>query len=73
MNFEPRDQEAEQPVFCRRLQSMLPVREHGDCKYCFGDKSRIRTGSHPEFCDYDVAKDPINFGFPPDTSRNLQG
>ena len=63
----------EPQVYCRRLQHTLPVAEHVDCPYCFGGKAKVEGGRHPDFCDYDASKDPINFGFPPDSSRNVQG
>ena len=61
----------DQQVRCRRLDKDLPVAEHAECPYCFGNKQQIGTGDHAEFCDFKPGVDPINFGFPPDTSRNL--
>ncbi len=61
----------EQRVFCHRLDHKLPVSEHADCPYCFGKRQQIADGEHREFCDFHPGQDPINFGFPPDSSRNL--
>jgi hypothetical protein len=62
----------ERRVFCRRLEKQLPVAEHTECPYCFGKKQEIAKGRHGEFCDFHPGQDPINFGFPPDSSRNLE-
>lgn len=62
----------EHRVFCRRLQRMLPVPEHRRCPYCFGDQDQIKQGWYRDFCDFDERRDPVNFGFPPDSSRNLE-
>ncbi|MFO1078600.1 MAG: hypothetical protein U1E73_12825 [Planctomycetota bacterium] len=59
-------------VFCRRLERTLPVDEHAECPYCFGKAKEIATGQHEQFCDFRPGKDPIQFGFPPDSSRNLE-
>lgn len=64
---------AEPQVFCRRLQHELSVSEHARCPYCFGREQEIAEGEHRAFCDFDPKKDPINFGFPDDSSRHLQG
>ena len=72
MTSTPREK-AERQVYCRRLQINLPVAEHTDCPYCFGKRDEVQDGHHREFCDYDPGKDPINFGFPPDSSRNAHG
>ncbi|MCC6669888.1 MAG: hypothetical protein IT458_02420 [Planctomycetes bacterium] len=72
MTQEPKDKPAAR-IYCRRVQRDLPVQEHGACPYCFGARQQIRTGEHGEFCDYHPDKDPVNFGFPPDSSRNLSG
>ena len=58
-------------VFCRRLERLLPIGEHADCPYCFAVTEEIKTGDHARFCDFKEGQDPINFGFPPDTARNL--
>jgi hypothetical protein len=55
---------AEQTVYCRRLLRPLPLSEHKQCSYCFGEEGEIAEGDHEKFCDFDPAKDPINFGFP---------
>ena len=59
-------------VWCRRLEKKLAVHDHADCPYCFGKKGEIAQGEHGEFCDFKPGEDPINFGFPPDTSRNVE-
>ncbi len=51
-------------VFCRRLDRPLPIDEHLDCPYCFGAESEVRTTDHDRFCDFELGKDPIHFGFP---------
>lgn len=66
-------QKSELQVYCRRLQHELPVSEHADCPYCFGTKDEITGSVHRRFCGYDAEKDPIQFGFPPDSSRNQSG
>jgi len=57
-------------IFCRRLERELPIGEHSACPYCFGKRAEIAQGDHDEFCDYKKGEDPINFGFPADSSRN---
>ena len=64
-------QRDDQQVWCRRLERKLPVQEHAECNYCFGNRQQIADGEHSEFCDFKPGQDPIHFGFPPDTSRNL--
>ena len=59
-------------TFCRRLQRPLPTLEHEKCPYCFGGVDEIEEGSHERFCTFRPGEDPINFGFPPDSSRNLE-
>ena len=51
-------------VVCRRLKRPLPVGEHKNCSYCFGDVGDVETGEYARFCDYEEGKDPICFGFP---------
>ena len=69
-NKKPLD---DQRVHCHRLDKKLPVGEHAECPYCFGKKQEIAKGKHGEFCDFKPGEDPINFGFPADSSRNLEG
>ncbi|GAB4138021.1 MAG: hypothetical protein Fur0037_03520 [Planctomycetota bacterium] len=59
-------------TFCRRLQRMLPVAEHERCPYCFGKAAEVEQGCYDKFCDFKPGQDPINYGFPPDTSRNRE-
>ena len=61
-----------QRVWCRRLERELSVHEHAECPYCFGKEPQIAGRKHEEFCDFKPGQDPIHFGFPPDTSRNLE-
>ena len=67
---KPEGKKPEDKVFCRRLERELPVGDHSQCAYCFGDKPEIEQGDHDEFCTYKKGEDPINFGFPTDSSRN---
>lgn len=60
-------------VHCRRLDRKLPQGEHATCPYCFGNRQQIATGKHDDFCDFRPGKDPIQFGFPDDSSRHQQG
>ena len=62
----------EPETFCRRLQRLLPIDEHQRCPYCFGGRLEVEQGSHDRFCDFKPGQDPIHFGFPPDSSRNLE-
>jgi hypothetical protein len=64
------DKKPERKVFCRRLERELPVGEHAQCPYCFGRRPDIAQGDHDEFCDFKKGDDPIQFGFPADSSRN---
>ncbi|MFO1053883.1 MAG: hypothetical protein U1F36_16825 [Planctomycetota bacterium] len=59
-------------VWCHRLERLLPKDEHARCPYCYGTDSQIASGRHPDFCDFEKERDPIVFGFPPDSSRNLE-
>jgi hypothetical protein len=60
-------------VWCRRVEGLLPTQEHERCPYCYGRLSEIKTGRYSRFCDYKPGKDPINFGFPEDSSRAQHG
>jgi hypothetical protein len=60
-------------VYCKRLDKQLPVAEHADCVYCHGDEEEIKTAEHERFCEFDPDKDPVHFGFPEGTSRDLEG
>lgn len=66
------DGNREPTTFCRRLQRMLPLGEHEQCPYCFGERAEVRDGWYDRFCDFKPGQDPIQFGFPPDTSRNQE-
>jgi len=59
---------------CRRTGQMFNVPEHARCPYCFADDETIaKRGDYADFCDFDPEKDPINFGFRPDSTRNENG
>ena len=60
-------------VRCRRTEQAFSIEEHTKCPYCFGKLEKIATGEHSGFCDFEPGKDPINFGFPGDDSRNERG
>ena len=65
---------APKKIFCLRNQIMKPCEEHLQCPYCFGRRREvIEGGEHKDFCDFDPDKDPISFGFPDDSTRNLRG
>lgn len=64
---------SEKRVWCKRLEKKLPVGEHAECPYCFGQRQEIASSKHEDFCDFKPGEDPVNFGFPPDTTRNLGG
>lgn len=59
---------------CRRTGQMFTVSEHAVCPYCYGDEKTIEKGGEYEaFCEFKPDEDPINFGFPPDSSRTQRG
>jgi hypothetical protein len=59
---------------CRRTGRMYTVAEHVVCPYCSGEAETIeRGGDYSEFCEFDAKSDPVNFGFPDDTSRVRSG
>ncbi len=61
-------------VFCVRNQILKDPAEHLCCPYCFGRvRHVIECGERKEFCDFNPEKDPIAFGFPEDSTRNLRG
>jgi hypothetical protein len=60
-------------VLCKRLGQELPREEHQKCPYCFGRADDIANGQHERFCDFAPGRDPIHFGFPPGTTRDLEG
>jgi hypothetical protein len=61
-------------VFCVRNQITKCVEDHLGCPYCFGrNRDAVESGESKRFCDWDPEKDPVAFGFPPDTSRNSRG
>ena len=64
---------SEEKVPCPRLDKLRTVEEHEDCPYCFGSPDDVKAGPRPKFCDFDPEKDPLNFGFPMDSSHLTKG
>jgi hypothetical protein len=59
---------------CRRTGQMFTVAEHAECPYCFSDSDTIaKGGTYESFCEFHPGKDPVNFGFPPDSTRTEEG
>ena len=58
---------------CRRTGEKLPLAEHEQCPYCFGRTEDMATGQYERFCDFRPGRDPLHFGFPPDTAREREG
>ena len=59
---------------CQRTGQLFEVQEHEECPYCSGDSQSIENAdTYKDFCEFKKGKDPINFGFPPDSSRNQSG
>ena len=58
---------------CRRLDRMVDLDEHESCPYCFGYRREIASGRYETFCDWQAARDPVQFGFPPGLRRELNG
>lgn len=56
-------------VNCRRTGQDYDVGQHARCPYCWGSDERIAGGKHEEFCDFQPGRDPVNFGFPEDGTR----
>ena len=68
------EEQGTKKVYCLRNRLMKPTQEHMGCPYCFGKKHEvIENGERCDFCDFNPDKDPVSFGFPEDTSRNLRG
>lgn len=68
------DDQTPKKVFCVRNRLMKDAGEHLGCPYCFGKKRQtVEDGERKDFCDFDPDKDPVSFGFPEDTTRNLRG
>ncbi len=71
---DPQPQMKVKTLRCRRTGQMFEVAEHVECPYCSGDAEIIeKTGDYKHFCEFKAGEDPINFGFPPDSSRNQRG
>lgn len=60
-------------LLCRRTGERIALAEHAQCPYCFGREGELETGRHERFCDFVPGRDPVHFGFPPGTSRELSG
>ncbi|MDJ0975071.1 MAG: hypothetical protein QNJ98_11470 [Planctomycetota bacterium] len=59
---------------CRRTGQVYSMAQHAECPYCYAPVETIeKGGSYENFCTYDEKKDPISFGFPPDSSRAQHG
>ena len=59
---------------CRRTGQMFTVAEHVECPYCYGEEKTIEQGKdYKDFCEFKEGEDPINFGFPPDSTRTQHG
>ena len=56
-------------LLCRRTGRWVPPEEHSACPYCFGSTADVARGVHARFCDYDPARDPVQFGFPAEGAR----
>jgi hypothetical protein len=69
----PDTEKGEPTVRCRRTGETYSAAEHERCPYCFGKKAGVVAGEYEQFCDYDETKDPIHFGFPPDSQRHRDG
>jgi hypothetical protein len=68
------DEQDPKKVYCVRNRLMKDASEHMGCPYCFGKKKEaVEDGERQDFCDYDPDKDPISYGFPTNTTRNLRG
>ena len=63
----------EKGIYCRRVGKRYAPAEHEECAYCHGSKAEIETGEHGKFCNYDPDKDPVHFGFPSESARDLKG
>lgn len=72
-NERPASQPRVLAVHCPRLDCQLTVEEHARCLYCHGDIDDVRSGKREIFCNYDPEKDPVSFGFPRASQRQLRG
>jgi hypothetical protein len=60
-------------LLCRRTGRKIPPAEHELCPYCFGRAAEVANGQYERFCDYVPGRDPVHFGFPAGTTRDLEG
>ncbi len=59
---------------CRRTGQIFNVAQHEVCLYCSGDAKTIENAhKYEDFCEFRPGVDPINFGFPLDSSRVQHG
>ena len=59
---------------CRRTGQMFTVAQHVECPYCSAHEATIEGGSaYDAFCEFRQGKDPVSFGFPPDSTRTQHG
>jgi hypothetical protein len=73
LNQEQGGASGEALIRCRRTDQDYNCTEHKRCPYCYGSEAEVRSGDHQTFCDYDPERDPINFGFPTNSSRDIRG
>jgi hypothetical protein len=43
------------------------------CPYYFGADTGSYRGDHKEFCDFEIGRDPVSFGFPEHRGRYWWG
>jgi hypothetical protein len=60
-------------VKCERTDTEYDVNEHLRCPYCFGKDVDVKSEDRSRFCDFDPDRDPINFGFPENSTRLNRG
>ncbi len=59
-------------TLCARTGQAYDASVHAACPYCFGSQEALSTGDRSRFCGYEPGRDPLNFGFPPDSARNAR-
>lgn len=60
-------------VRCVRTGQDYDLSTHAECPWCHGSQADLSTGDRSRFCGFEPGKDPVNFGFPPDSSRTQRG
>jgi len=58
---------------CRRTGLDYSVEQHLQCPYCFGEEKDFEKRDYSEFCDFRRGEDPVHFGFPEESTRNMNG